>query len=280
LGSYQIPTPEGGWVPLNNVVNMSTEPSMLNISHYDMVRSVRITAEINEQATTATEVNAGISAFLDEKLSNYPGYTYAFGGEEEQTRESLESIKRAAVIAVLLIYLILATMLKSYTQPFIIMSVLPFAITGVMVGILLRGEPLTLPALIGVVALLGIVVNDSLILMTFINSRFKRMNRVLAVALSAKHRFRPIVLTTVTTFGGLASLMIKFRGEAAFLAPMAVALGFGLVFATFITLILIPCLYLMLDDLNIYLKKKWSTWRGKSEVSTELTKVSNPTTTG
>jgi len=102
-----------------------------------MVRSVRITAEINEQATTATEVNAGISAFLDEKLSNYPGYTYAFGGEEEQTRESLESIKRAAVIAVLLIYLILATMLKSYTQPFIIMSVLPFAITGVMVGILI-----------------------------------------------------------------------------------------------------------------------------------------------
>jgi multidrug efflux pump subunit AcrB len=253
---------------------------MLNISHYDMERSVRITAEINEQATTATEVNAGISAFLDEKLSNYPGYTYAFGGEEEQTRESLESIQRAAIIAILLIYIILATMLKSYTQPFIIMSVLPFAITGVMVGILLRGEPLTLPALIGVVALLGIVVNDSLILMTFINSRFKKMNRVLAVALSAKHRFRPIVLTTVTTFGGLASLMIKFRGEAAFLAPMAVALGFGLVFATFITLILIPCLYLMLDDLNIYLKKKWLTWRGKSEVSTELTKVPNPTTTG
>jgi len=95
LESYQIPTPEGGWVPLNNVVNMSTEPSMLNISHYDMVRSARITAEINEQATTATEVNAGISAFLDEKLSDYPGYTYAFGGEKEQTRESLESIKNS-----------------------------------------------------------------------------------------------------------------------------------------------------------------------------------------
>jgi multidrug efflux pump subunit AcrB len=106
------------------------------------------------------------------------------------------------------------------------------------------------------------------------------MNRVLAVALSAKHRFRPIILTTVTTFGGLASLMIKFRGEAAFLAPMAIALGFGLVFATFITLILIPCLYLMLDDLNIYLKKKWSIFRGKSEVHTELQNTPKPTATG
>ena len=279
LESYQIPTPEGGWVHLNNVVTMSTEPSMLNISRYDMERSVRITAEINEQATTATEVNADISAFLDEKLNDYPGYIYVFGGEEEQTRESLKSIQRAAIIAVLLIYLILASMLKSYTQPFIIMSVLPFAITGVMVGILLRGEPLTLPALIGMVALLGIVVNDSLVLMTFINSRSKKMNRVLAVAFSAKHRFKPIILTTVTTFGGLASLMIKFRGEAAFLAPMAIALGFGLVFATFITLILIPCLYLMLDDFNIYMTKKWSTWRGENEVSTEIPNMTKPTTT-
>ncbi len=278
LGSYQIPTPEGGWVPLSNVVTMSTEPSMLNISRYDLERSVRITAEINEQATTATEVNSLISSFLDEKLTQYPGYSYNFGGEEEQTRESIESIQSSAIIAILLIYLILASMLKSYTQPIIIMSVLPFAIVGVMVGILLRGEPLTLPALIGVVALLGIVVNDSLVLMSFINSRSKKMNRVLAVAMSAKHRFRPIVLTTVTTFGGLATLMVKFRGEAAFLAPMAVALGFGLLFATFITLILIPCLYLMLDDLNIYIKKKWSNWRGKKEVVSEVLTDPSPTT--
>lgn len=278
LESYQIPTPEGGWVPLSNVVSMTTEPSMLNISRYDLERSVRITAEINEQATTATEVNSLIESYLDDKLIDYPGYTYNFGGEEEQTRESLESIQNSAIIAILLIYLILASMLKSYTQPAIIMAVLPFAIIGVMVGVLLRGEPLTLPALIGVVALLGIVVNDSLVLMTFINSRYKRMNRVLAVALSAKHRFRPIVLTTVTTFGGLATLMIKFRGEAAFLAPMAVALGFGLVFATFITLILIPCLYLMLDDLNIYIKKKWSIWRGNKKVASEILPTPNPKT--
>jgi len=278
LESYQIPATGGGWVPLSNVVTMSTEPSMLNISRYDLERSVRITAEINEQATTATEVNSEIASYLDGELNKHPGYSYSFGGEEEQTRESLESIKSSAIIAVLLIYIILASMLKSYAQPIIIMTILPFSLIGVMVGILLRGEPLTLPALIGVVALLGIVVNDSLVLMTFINSRFKKMNRILAVAFSAKHRFRPIVLTTVTTFGGLSTLMIKFRGEAAFLAPMAVALGFGLIFATFITLFLIPCLYLMLDDLKIYVNKKWTGWRGSKKAQSEIQADPKPTT--
>jgi len=269
LESYQIPSPDGGWVPLNSVVTMSTEPSMLNISRYDMERSVRITAEIDEQATTASEVNAGISTFLDSTLKDYPGYSYEFGGEEEQTRESLDSIFRAAIISILLIYIILASMLKSYTQPVIIMTILPFALVGVMIGILLRGEPLTLPALIGTVALLGIVINDSLVLMTFINERAGKMNRVAAVAFAAKHRFRPIILTTVTTFGGLASLMLKFRGEAAFLAPMAIALGFGLAFATFITLILIPCLYLILDDASGYLKNRWAVMRGNKETGNE-----------
>jgi len=96
------------------------------------------------------------------------------------------------------------------------------------------------------------------------------MNRVAAVVFAAKHRFRPIILTTVTTFGGLASLMLKFRGEAAFLAPMAIALGFGLAFATFITLILIPCLYLILDDASGYLKNRWAEMRGKKETGEEI----------
>ena len=279
LESYQVRSPEGGWVPLSSVVTMNVEPSMLTISRYDNERSVRVTAEIDEKITTPTEVNASLSAYLDDTLKNFPGYSYVFGGEEEQTRESLESIQRAAIIAILLVYIILASMLKSYTQPFIIMAVLPFALIGVMIGILLRGEPLTLPALVGTVALLGIVVNDSLILMTFINSRVKKMNRVAAVAFSAKHRFRPIILTTVTTFGGLASLMIKFRGEAAFLAPMAIALGFGLVFATFITLLLIPCLSLILDDAKMSIHRKWKSWRNKGEVQSGTSGATEPKAT-
>ncbi|MFQ5786665.1 MAG: efflux RND transporter permease subunit, partial [Thermodesulfobacteriota bacterium] len=261
LGTYQINTSNGGWVPLNSIVEMTTAPSMLSISRYDMKRSARVTAEIDQKVTTSTEVNSLLSQKLDRDLEDFPGYSYVFGGEEEETRKSIQSIFRAAIIAILLVYTILASVLKSYTKPLIIMSVLPFAVIGVAIGILIRGDPFSIPALIGTVALLGIVVNDSLVLMDFINKRHGKMNRIMAVAFSAKHRFRPIVLTTVTTFGGLASLMVKTRGEAAFLAPMAIALGFGLVFATLITLLLIPCLYLILDDMHIFLRRKWQSWR-------------------
>ncbi len=130
---------------------------------------------------------------------------------------------------------------------------------GVITGILIRGEPITLPAIIGMVALLGIVVNDSLLLMDFINKRARKLNRrMMAVVYSAKYRFRPIILTTLTTFGGLSSLMFVKRGEASFLAPMAISLGFGLLFSTIILLILVPSLYLILDDIIKLIKRKIS----------------------
>ncbi|MDA2920398.1 efflux RND transporter permease subunit [Desulfobacterota bacterium AH_259_B03_O07] len=267
LRSYQIRSSNGGWVPIDSIAEMSSAPSMVSISRYDMEHSVRITAEVDQKVTTAGEANELLTKRLDAELKNFPGYSYRFGGEEAETRESIDSIFRASIIAILLIYIILASILKSYTQPLVIMAVLPFALIGVAVGILLRGEPFSIPVLIGTVALLGVVINDSLLLMDFINKRYRKMNRIMAVAFSAKHRFRPIILTTVTTFGGLASLMLKTRGEAAFLAPMAIALGFGLVFATLITLLLIPCLYLILDDLHIYSKRKWQNWRRGEDVS-------------
>jgi len=265
LGTYKILTPGGAWVPLESVVDIDEGPSMLTISRYNMERSVRVVGEINQDVTTSREVNSKLSEFLDSEIRDYPGYSYLFRGEAEQNQETIDSIKIASVIAVCLIYLILASVLKSYTQPLIIISVLPFALIGVAVGTLLRGDPISFPTLIGTVALLGIVVNDSLILMNFINNRFKKMNRIVAVVFSSKHRFRPIILTTLTTFGGLFTLMIKTRGEAAFLAPMAIALGFGLVFATLITLFLIPCLYLIVDDTKIYLQERWAQWRKTGE---------------
>ncbi|MBI4228386.1 MAG: efflux RND transporter permease subunit, partial [Deltaproteobacteria bacterium] len=166
-----------------------------------------------------------------------------------------------------------------YTQPLIIMSVLPFALIGVAMGILLRGDPFSIPAIIGTVALLGIVVNDSLVLMDFIKNRYGKMNRVMAVAISSKHRFRAIVLTTVTTFGGLVSLMVKTRGEAAFLAPMAIALGFGLMFATLITLFLIPCLFLILDDFHIAVRDKWGRLRRTKDKSRTMWHEPRPSAT-
>ncbi|MCY3986966.1 MAG: efflux RND transporter permease subunit, partial [Candidatus Dadabacteria bacterium] len=167
--------------------------------------------------------------------------------------QTFSDVKKAAVAALILIYMILASILRSYVQPFIVMSVLPLCITGVIFGVLLygRGAPMSLPAIVGMVALLGIVVNDSMILLNFSNRSINRLHsKAKAIMFSAKCRFRPIILTTLTTFAGLFSLMFVYRGEASFLAPMAVSIGFGLLFATFVVLYLVPCLYLGLQDIS------------------------------
>ncbi len=248
--SHQVPTPLGSRVPVGSVAEIRDTRTPLEIRRENLRRTVTVTAEVDIAATTSREVTAALSRYLDGLLGSYPGYSFRFAGEEEQYTQAISDIKRASLVAVLLIYLILATVLRSCFQPLIIMSILPLCVTGVILGILLRGEPMTLPAMIGMVALLGIVVNDSLLLMDFINRRAGKLpGRAAAVVFSARYRFRPIVLTTLTTFSGLFSLMFVYRGEASFLAPMAASLGFGLVFSTFVILYLVPCLYLALDDI-------------------------------
>ncbi|NIP32219.1 MAG: hypothetical protein GTO02_22885 [Candidatus Dadabacteria bacterium] len=259
LVSHQILTPSKGWVSLGTIADISESPSILDIKRSDSQRTVSIQAEVDQKITTSNEVNENASIYLNKILEDYPGYSYTLGGEEEEYQQTMEDFKRASIAAVVLIYLILASILGSYFQPFIIMSILPFTMIGVITGILIRGEPITLPAIIGMVALLGIVVNDSLLLMDFINKRARKLNRrMMAVVYSAKYRFRPIILTTLTTFGGLSSLMFVKRGEASFLAPMAISLGFGLLFSTIILLILVPSLYLILDDIIKLIKRKIS----------------------
>ena len=249
--SHQIPTPLGERVPIGTVAEITDSKTPLEIRREKLRRTVTVTAEVDAHTTTSREVNANLSRHLDSLLESYPGYSFRFAGEEEQYTQAISDIKKASLLALLLIYLILASILRSVFQPFIIMSVLPFCVTGVIVAILLRGEPMTLPAIIGMVALLGIVVNDSLLLMNFINRRAKKMpSKVIAVVFSARYRFRPIVLTTLTTFLGLFSLMFAYKGQAGILAPMAASLGFGLVFSTFVILYLVPCLYLVLDDIT------------------------------
>ena len=248
--SHQVPTLLGKWIPIGTVAQITDSKTPLEIRRENLRRTVTVTAEVDTQTTTSREVNANLSRHLNSLLENYPNYSFRFAGEEEQYTQAISDIKKASLLALLLIYLILASILRSAFQPFIIMSVLPFCVTGVIVAILLRGEPMTLPAIIGMVALLGIVVNDSLLLMNFINRRAEKMpSKAVAIVFSARYRFRPIVLTTLTTFSGLFSLMFAYKGQAGILAPMAASLGFGLVFSTFVILYLVPCLYLALDDI-------------------------------
>jgi len=236
------------FVPIGNFSEININSDLLNISRFNRQRAASITAEVDGDITTPREVIGKAVSFYESIKDNYPGYKLALDGEEQETRESLNSVKRASVIAILLIYLILATILRSYIQPLLIMSIVPFCMIGVIFGILLRGDPISITGIIGAVALIGVVINDSLLLMNFINKGVKNNLYGCAVFISAKNRFRAVILTTLTTFGGLLTLMFETRGEAAYLAPMAISLGVGLVIATMITLFLIPCLYLALID--------------------------------
>lgn len=254
LSEHLIRGPDGSYVPISYFSDNTVDSSLVSISRYNRERAASVTAEIDSDITTPRNTINDVIIFFSSIKDGYPGYKLALDGEEQDTRESLQSVKRAGIISILIIYLILATILRSYFQPLLIMSILPFTIIGITVGVLLRGDPISITGLIGIVALLGVVINDSLILMNFINKGVRNNNFINSIFYSAKNRFRAIILTTLTTFAGLFTLMFETRGEAAFLAPMAISLGLGLVFATFITLFLIPCLYLSFVDLKRYLR--------------------------
>lgn len=255
LNSHQIRAAGGGWVSLGDVAEITSGRSLLDIRRVNYARTATVSAEVDQAVTTSNRANSEVRDFLSGIIGGYPGYSFEMGGEEEDFDAALADIVSASLIGFMLIYIILASILNSYTQPLIIMSVMPFALIGVLIGVLLRVEPFTLPAIIGTVALMGVVVNDSLVLMDFINRRRRDMKRIFAVAVAAKYRFRPIVITSLTTFGGLSSLMYQTRGETSFLAPMAIALGFGLLFGTVILLFIVPMLYIILDDVKVFLSR-------------------------
>ena len=203
---------------------------------------------------TSGQLTAKVKKFFKTVSKRYPGYTLSFGGEREEQMKSVSSLLRATVMAILIIYLILGTLFKSFLQPLVVMSAIPFSLIGVIVGHKIMGEPIGILSLIGLAALTGIVVNDSLVMVDFINQARKRgAPRWLSVLRSSFVRFRPVVLTSLTTIFGLSTLAFKTTGQAAFLAPMAISIVFGLVFSTILTLIIIPCLYAILDDFMLRL---------------------------
>jgi multidrug efflux pump subunit AcrB len=181
----------------------------------------------------------------------YQGLTYSFEGRQADRRESMQALLGGLVVALVVIFAMLAVPFNSYIQPLIIMVAIPFGIVGAVLGHLVMGYSLSVMSMFGVVALSGVVVNDSLVLVDFANRRrLTRLRARQAVHEAAIHRFRPIMLTTLTTFGGLAPMIFESSRQARFLIPMAVSLGFGILFATIITLVLVPAFYLVVEDLK------------------------------
>jgi multidrug efflux pump subunit AcrB len=252
IESMRIRTPGGDLVPFSRVANVDIGRGFASIERSDRKRVVGVTAGIDQAVANADEVNRDLRQnILPRLLADYPGLHFSMEGQQKEQADSMASLAKGFIMAMLLVYVLLAVMFKSYLQPIIVMSAIPFGIVGAIWGHILMGLNLTLISMFGVVALTGVVVNDSLIMIDFIN-RARKEGQDLGEALinAGMRRFRPILLTSVTTFAGLAPLILEKSLQAKFLIPMATSLGFGVMFATFITLLLVPVSYSVLAQIK------------------------------
>ncbi len=244
-------TPQGREIPLREAVTFSRGRAYTTIDRRAGRRIVTVSADVRPRSK-AGQVMEGLSAdILPALQQKFQGLTYSFQGRQADRRESMQALFKGLVIALVVIFAMLAVPFNSYIQPTIIMVAIPFGIVGAVVGHLIMGYSLSVMSMFGVVALSGVVVNDSLVLVDFANRRrLQRMRAKEAVHEAAIHRFRPIMLTTLTTFGGLAPMIFETSRQARFLIPMAISLGFGVLCATGITLVLVPAFYLVVEDLK------------------------------
>jgi multidrug efflux pump subunit AcrB len=251
LESMRIRASGGVEVPFSQAAFIEEGRGFSEINRTDRKRVINVTASVDSKTANAEDILADISGTVLKTLqSDYPGLVYDLEGEEKERKDSLGSLLKGFLMAQFLIYCLLAVPFRSYLQPFIIMSAIPFGFVGAILGHLILGFNLSILSMFGLVALTGVVVNDSLLLVNFANERRRAGAEVYeAVIQAAQRRFRPIVLTSLTTSLGLTPIIIEKSMQAQFLIPMAVSLGFGILFATLVTLLLVPSIYLILEDL-------------------------------
>jgi len=251
LERMRIRLPGGIEVPFSEVAEALPGRGYAAITRVDRRRAISVTADIDSsEASAGTVIKSLTDDVLPEILARYPGVTYSFEGQQAEQRETIAGLKRGFIIALLAIFALLAVPLRSYVQPLIILLAVPFGIVGAVLGHIALGFDLSILSMFGLVALTGVVINDSLVMVDFINRFRKRGGGDIhrAVREAGVARFRPILLTSLTTFVGLSPLLLEKSMQARFLIPMAVSLAFGVLFATLITLILIPATYIILED--------------------------------
>ena len=244
-----IRTPSGTDVPLMQIADVDRGRAYTVINRRDARRTVTVTADvvpIGETGQVQTTLNETV---LPQLAREHPGLSFGYEGRQADMKESMQSLVSGFVLAMLAIYFLLAVPFRSYVQPIIVMGSIPFGVVGAVLGHLLMGYNLSIMSMMGIVALSGVVVNDSLILIDYANRLRSSGSEIHnAIHMAGIRRFRPVLLTTLTTFGGLAPMIFETSRQARFLIPMALSLGYGILFATLITLVLIPCFYLILED--------------------------------
>jgi multidrug efflux pump subunit AcrB len=248
----RIRTGDGREIPIEEVADIAHGRAYSIINRVDRKRTVTVISDIDETTANARRVVADLKAnFLPELVERYPGVNFDLEGQAKRTGESIDSLKSGYLLAMMGIFLLLASQFRSYIQPVIIMMAIPFGLIGAVFGHLVMGKEFTIISLFGIVALSGIVVNDALILIDFINRAVRNGVEVeTAVVESGKARFRPVLLTSITTIAGLLPILLERSFQAQFLIPMAISICFGLLAATMLTLLYVPALYLIVRDVR------------------------------
>ncbi|MEE9427812.1 MAG: efflux RND transporter permease subunit [Paracoccaceae bacterium] len=256
LENLMISLDDGTNVPASLLVELEYAPSETRIERIDGVRVTDIVSDVDKGLLAPTEVVGVMQKRMEPIIANFPRVNYSFEGEANAQAESIAELVSAGILAIFGIYALLAIPLKSYFQPLIIFSVVPFSIIGAMWGHYIMGVAVSMPSFLGIIALVGIVINDSLVLITtYNNSVANGMERRLAIVHAGTKRFRPVILTSITTFAGLMPLLFETSQQAAFVVPMAIAMGFGIIVATVFTLILLPIIIYFSTDVEQMLGK-------------------------
>ena len=267
LENMHIRLRDGTGVPLLTVADISYGEGAAQIKRNNRRRVIRVQAKIDESITNDVAVMRLLRGeFLDRLPDLYPGMSWAIQGAQKDKAEMMDFMSKAYLFALLGMYVMMATLFRSYLQPLMVMFAIPFGIIGAVLGHMLVGKDITLWSLVGMIAVSGVVVNDNLVLVDYVNrNREKGASLMQSIREAGAARFRPIILTSMTTFAGLTPLMYEQSLQAQFLIPMAISLAFGVMFATLVSLILVPAAYHVLHDIEVGIGKLKDYLSGKSE---------------
>lgn len=266
LKKLNLRTDAGVEIPFTSAAKIERGRGYSEIKRSEGKRVINVTANAAEPANPE-EILAELSEnFIPQMVADYPGMTWKLEGESERRKESMDSMKSGFLMAILVIYALLAIPFKSYFQPLLVMSAIPFGVVGAILGHFVMGYDVSIMSIFGIVALSGVVVNDSLVLIVFVNKAIEEGSSFYdAVVQSGVRRFRPIILTSLTTFFGLFPMLNETSLQARFLIPMAISLAYGILFATIITLFLVPSMYMITGDILGFFKKVYGSGEIKEE---------------
>lgn len=262
LEGFIVRTDRGVEVPLEEVAKIKEGEAFTSINRRAGRRIVSVGMDVEPARETTRVIKVINEELLPNLRADFPGITWSFEGSNAEMRESTQTLWGGFGLAMFVVYALLAIVFSSYLQPIIVMTAIPFGIVGAVIGHILLGHDLSLMSLMGVIALSGVVVNDSLIMVDYANRNRDGKTAFEAIHQAGIRRFRPIILTTLTTFGGLTPIILERSQQANYLIPMAISLGFGIVFATAVILVIVPCLYMVLEDV-VGLKSKPSSSSGR-----------------